>query len=98
MEQYRKMMMAGAGVTPANPKRYNFAGNFTSSGRSTIDEQMMGLIEAGRLLPVRRAAPTATTRRRSPARIRLQGGSRVFQEVAGWRQGCQDKAVIRRSR
>jgi hypothetical protein len=48
MDQYRKMMMEGAGVTPANPKRYNFAGNFTGNpAGSTIDEQMMGLIEPG---------------------------------------------------
>jgi hypothetical protein len=48
MEQYRKMLMEGAGVTAANPKRYNFAGNFTGNRLgSTIDEQMMGLIEPG---------------------------------------------------
>lgn len=48
MDQYRKMLMEGAGVTPANPKRYNFSANFLGNrSGATIDEQMMGLIEPG---------------------------------------------------
>jgi hypothetical protein len=52
MEQYRKMLMEGAGVTPANPKRYNFSANFQGNrAGATIDEQMMGLIEPGKANP-----------------------------------------------
>lgn len=52
MDQFRKMIMEGQGVTPANPKRYNFAANFLGNPRgATIDEQMMGLIEPGRANP-----------------------------------------------
>lgn len=44
MEQYRKMLTGpeASGVTPANPKRYNFSGNFLGDpSRVTMDEQMM---------------------------------------------------------
>ena len=48
MIQFKKMMMEGSGLTSANPKRYNFSGNFLGNRLgSTIDEQMMGLIEPG---------------------------------------------------
>jgi len=52
MDQFNKMIMQGAGVTPANPKRYNFSANFLGNpAGATIDEQMMGLIEPGKANP-----------------------------------------------
>jgi len=43
MEQYRKMIMENAGIDPiANPKRYNFSGNFLGKKGATLDEQMSG--------------------------------------------------------
>ena len=46
MTQYKKMLMEGSGLTPANPKRYNFSANFLGHrGSSTIDEQMMGMLD-----------------------------------------------------
>jgi hypothetical protein len=83
MRQYEKMLMGGSGLTPANPKRYNFSGNFLG-GRagSTIDEQMMGLIEPGGALSPPKGAyghyegPVA-------ARAAAAGvDPRYFQEVA----------------
>lgn len=42
----------GAGLTTANPKRFNFSGNFLGDiNRATIDEQMSGLFEPGMLIP-----------------------------------------------
>ena len=41
MAQYDKMIRQGEGVTPENPKRYNFSGAFQGNpGAMTIDEQM----------------------------------------------------------
>jgi hypothetical protein len=41
MAQYDKMIRNGGGVTPANPKRYNFSGAFQGNKTAnTIDEQM----------------------------------------------------------
>jgi hypothetical protein len=83
MKQYQRMLMEGTGITTANPKRYNFSGNFLG-GRagSTIDEQMMGLIEPeGMLSPPKGAygnyeGPVA-------ARAAAAGvDPRYFQEVA----------------
>jgi hypothetical protein len=52
MEQFRKMLMESAGVTAANPKRYNFSANFLGNrSGATIDEQMMGLIQPGKANP-----------------------------------------------
>ena len=83
MKQYRKMLMEGSGLTPANPKRYNFSGNFTGNrAGSTIDEQMMGLLNpGGQLSPPKGAygnyeGPVA-------ARAKAAGvDPRYFQEVA----------------
>ncbi|HZD62102.1 MAG TPA: hypothetical protein VE200_04830, partial [Xanthobacteraceae bacterium] len=83
MAQYKKMLMEGSGLTPANPKRYNFSGNFTGNrAGSTIDEQMMGLIEPGGALSPPKGAygnyegPVA-------ARAAAAGvDPRYFQEVA----------------
>lgn len=51
MEQFKKMLMDGAGVTEANPKRYNFSGDFIGSKAPTIDEQMMGLFDPKLAVP-----------------------------------------------
>ena len=51
MDQYRKMIMENAGVTPANPKRYNFSENFLGRKGPTIDEQMSGLYDPGMAMP-----------------------------------------------
>lgn len=51
MEQYRKMIMENAGVTPANPKRYNFSENFLGRKSPTIDEQMSGLFDPAMVSP-----------------------------------------------
>jgi hypothetical protein len=53
MEQHRKMLgSGGAGVTPDNPKRYNFSGNFLGNrGAATIDEQGMGLFDPKLTVP-----------------------------------------------
>lgn len=51
MAQYDKMINQGAGLTPENPKRYNFAGNFTGSKGATIDEQMSGLFDPQMQMP-----------------------------------------------
>jgi hypothetical protein len=83
MAQYKKMLMDGSGLTPANPKRYNFSGNYLGNrAGSTIDEQMMGLIEpGGQLSPPKGAygnyeGPVA-------ARAAAAGvDPRYFQEVA----------------
>lgn len=83
MAQYRKMLMEGSGLTPANPKRYNFSGNYLGNkAGSTIDEQMMGLIEPGGALSPPKGAygnyegPVA-------ARAAAAGvDPRYFQEVA----------------
>lgn len=49
MDQFRKMIMEGAGIDPLkNEKRYNFSGNFLGRRTpSTIDEQMSGLFKPG---------------------------------------------------
>lgn len=42
----------GAGLTTANPKRFNFSGNFLGDiNRATIDEQMSGLFQPGMMIP-----------------------------------------------
>lgn len=52
MEQFRKMITEGAGITTENPKRSGFSGNFLGDrSNPTIDEQMMGLIEPGSTVP-----------------------------------------------
>jgi hypothetical protein len=52
MEQFRKMITEGAGITTENPKRSGFSGNFLGDkANPTIDEQMMGLIEPGLKVP-----------------------------------------------
>lgn len=52
MEQFRKMITEGAGITTENPKRSGFSGNFLGNkSNPTIDEQMMGLIEPGSTVP-----------------------------------------------
>ena len=51
MDQFRKMIMGGAGITKDNPKRYNFSNNFTGSTGPTIDEQMSGLFRSGLGMP-----------------------------------------------
>jgi hypothetical protein len=60
MAMYDKMIgvdTPGAGVTPANPKRYDFANAFGGHrDRSVIDEQMMGLID-----PASSGAPAKNT-------------------------------------
>jgi hypothetical protein len=42
MDQYRKMIMEGEGLTYENPKRYNFSADFLGKRTPTIDEQMSG--------------------------------------------------------
>lgn len=52
IDQYNKMITQGKGVTPANPKRYNFSHNFLGDPTgATIDEQMSGLYEPGLKVP-----------------------------------------------
>jgi len=52
MDQYEKMIMQGAGVTPDNPKRYNFSNNFTGTSQgATIDEQMSQLFNPKMNMP-----------------------------------------------
>jgi len=52
MDQYNKMIMQGAGVTPDNPKRYNFSNNFTGTSQgATIDEQMSQLFNPKMNMP-----------------------------------------------
>jgi hypothetical protein len=42
----------GAGLTTANPKRFNFSANFLGDiNRATIDEQMSGLFQPGMMIP-----------------------------------------------
>jgi hypothetical protein len=42
----------GAGLTTANPKRFNFSGNFLGdTSRATIDEQMSDLFQPGMMIP-----------------------------------------------
>lgn len=42
----------GVGLTTANPKRFNFSGNFLGDiRRATIDEQMSGLFQPGMMIP-----------------------------------------------
>jgi hypothetical protein len=42
----------GAGLTTANPKRFNFSANFLGdTNRATIDEQMSGLFQPGMMIP-----------------------------------------------
>lgn len=42
----------GVGLTTANPKRFNFSGNFLGdTSRATIDEQMSGLFQPGMMIP-----------------------------------------------
>lgn len=83
MDQYKKMLLEGSGLTPANPKRYNFSGNFLGNrAGSTIDEQMMGLIEPGGI-----GAPPkgAYGNYESPVAARAAAAGvdpRYFQEVA----------------
>jgi hypothetical protein len=48
MAQYDKMIRKGEGVTPANPKRYNFSGAFQGNkNANTLDEQMMSPYKMG---------------------------------------------------
>jgi hypothetical protein len=52
MDQYEKMLMQGAGLTPDNPKRYNFSNNFTGTSQgATIDEQMSQLFNPKMNMP-----------------------------------------------
>lgn len=52
IDQFDKMIMQGKGVTPANPKRYNFSHNFLGDDSgSTIDEQMSGLYDPKMSVP-----------------------------------------------
>ena len=52
LKQYQKMLMEGAGVTPANPKRYNFSANILGEANAgTIDEQMMRLFDPNKAEP-----------------------------------------------
>lgn len=81
MDQYRKMIMEGQGVTPENPKRYNFAYNFLGSKAPTIDEQMMGIIRPGVNVP----EPGTYGHHEAPvtaAAAREGVEPRYFQEVA----------------
>ena len=82
MDQFNKMIVQGQGVTPSNPKRYNFSGNFLGdSSGATIDEQMMGLIKPGM------ASPTPGTYGHAEGVVRQLANERgvapsYFQEVA----------------
>jgi hypothetical protein len=52
LKQYQKMLMEGAGVTAANPKRYNFSANILGEANAgTIDEQMMRLFDPSKPEP-----------------------------------------------
>ena len=52
IDQFNKMIMQGKGVTPANPKRYNFSHNFLGNDSgSTIDEQMSGQFDPKMSVP-----------------------------------------------
>jgi hypothetical protein len=51
MDQYDKMIMQGAGITHANPKRYNFSNDFTGSKGPTIDEQMSQMFDPKMNMP-----------------------------------------------
>jgi hypothetical protein len=81
MDQYRKMIMEGEGVTPDNPKRYNFSYNFLGSKAPTIDEQMMGIIRPGVNVP----EPGTYGHHEAPvtaAAARQSVDPRYYQEVA----------------
>ncbi|CAB4130607.1 Cell wall hydrolase, SleB [uncultured Caudovirales phage] len=51
MDQYRKMIMEGQGITHDNPKRYNFSYNFTGHKGPTIDEQMSQMFDPKMNMP-----------------------------------------------
>ena len=51
MEQYRKMIMEGQGITHDNPKRYNFAYDFMGHKGPTIDEQMSQMFDPKMNMP-----------------------------------------------
>jgi len=52
MKQFDKMVMKDQGVTPENPKRYNFSRNFLGDTKgATIDEQMSGLFDPKMTVP-----------------------------------------------
>jgi hypothetical protein len=82
MDQYRKMIMEGEGLTPENPKRYNFSANFLGKKTPTIDEQMSGAWDAKMASP-----PTGSYGHYEGALTDLSNSMgydpRYFQEV-GW--------------
>ncbi|KPK59025.1 MAG: hypothetical protein AMJ59_12690 [Gammaproteobacteria bacterium SG8_31] len=82
MDQYRKMIMEGEGLTYENPKRYNFSANFLGKKTPTIDEQMSGAWDPKMSMP-----PTGSYGHYEGALSDLAGSMgydpRYFQEV-GW--------------
>ena len=82
MDQFRKMIMEGAGIDPvANPKRYNFSGNFLGKKGATLDEQMSGAWDPKMGMP-----PTGSYGHYESAladeAAKLGADPRYFQEVA----------------
>ena len=82
MDQYRKMIMEGEGLTPENPKRYNFSANFLGKKTPTIDEQMSSAWD-----PKMASPPTGSYGHYEGALTDLSNSMgydpRYFQEV-GW--------------
>ena len=57
-DAFNKMVLGEAGITPDNPKRFDFAGNFLGQDRAVMDEQMMGG-SFGKIDPKLAGAPPA---------------------------------------
>ncbi len=94
MKQFNKMIASpdASGITLANPKRYNFSGNFVGNSRNpTIDEQMTTIIAGPRKASDKLDAPSASNYghfERPVAELAADYGvtPRYFQEV-GWAGG-----------
>ena len=82
LDQYRKMLMEGAGVTSANPKRYNFSNNFLGNKGATIDEQMSDIFQQGMGMPPAGTYGHYENALNSVAEKAEAPDPRYFQEVA----------------
>lgn len=89
MEQFKKMLMNGAGVTPENPKRYNFSGNFLGRKGATLDEQMSGAFVPGMGMPPTVAYGSFEEALSNQAAKKYGVDPRYYQEV-GW-AGIKDE-------
>ena len=82
MDQFKKMLMEGAGVTPDNPKRYNFSGNFLGRKGATLDEQMSGAFDPGMAMPPKVAYGSFEEALSNQAAKKYGVDPRYYQEVA----------------